>query len=76
MKYGVLNVSQADSMAIFAEHNGVSITELQAKEGRDLNATCYKLAESFQISLANNFVYEDIEDLTRAYKALAFGGSI
>lgn len=76
MRFSELTYTQAETFAIFAEHFGVSISELQSKEGDDLDATCYELAEKFHESLANNFVYEYIDDLARGFKALAYGGSI
>ena len=75
-RFGVLNGTQAESLMIFAAHNGVSLSDLQSKEGRELDALCYELAKEFCESLRNNFVYEDTGDIARAYKALAFGGSI
>ncbi len=76
MKYEVLNATQAETLTIFTEHYGVSLTELQSKEGQELDDTCLDLARSFGESLANNFVNEDTGNLARAFKALALGGSI
>lgn len=75
-RFGVLNITQATSLALFAANNGVSLLDLQSKEGRELDALCYELAKDFCVSLRNNFVFEDAGDIARAYKALAFGGSI
>jgi len=75
-KYAVLNVTQATTFAIFAEHYGVSLDYLQSREGEELDALCYELAENLRDSLANHFVYKDVNDLSRGYKALSNGGSI
>lgn len=75
-RFGILNATQAESLTIFTEHFGVTLTELQSKEGRELDVLCFELAKMFRESLSNNFVNEDTGDLARAYKALAFGGSI
>lgn len=75
-RFGVLNGTQAKSLVLFAEHKGISLSGLQAKEGRELNIACFELAKLFQRSLRNGFVTENVGDLARAYKALAYGGSI
>ena len=75
-RFGILNGTQAKTLTIFAEHNGVSLSELQSKSGRELNALCFELAKELQCSMSNGFVSENVGDLARAYKSLAYGGSI
>lgn len=75
-KFGILNETQAETLTIFANHFGVSLSYLQSSDGKYLDALCYELAKKLSESLARNFAYEQVSDLARAYKALAYGGSI
>ena len=75
-RFATLNATQAETLAIFAAHHGVSLNELQSLEGRELNATCFELAEKLRKSLSKHFVKENVSDLARGYKALSNGGSI
>lgn len=75
-KFGILNEAQAETLTIYAEHYGVSLSYLQSTDGKHLSVLCFELAKMLHESLANNFAYEYTGDLTRAYKALAYGGSI